>query len=234
MTTLVLLRHGESAWNSENRFTGWTDVPLSPKGIQEAKAAGTALKNAGLKFDIAYTSLLARARETLTLALEKLGQQELSIISSWRLNERHYGALQGLNKAETAEKYGAEQVRLWRRSYDIRPPLITRDDPRFPGKDARYAALTPEELPLGESLQDTERRAMPFWESDIAPALRAAEKALVVAHGNSLRALVKHLEGISDAEIAVLEIPTGAPLVYELDAALKPIAKHYLKTTSAQ
>ena len=234
MTTLVLLRHGESAWNSENRFTGWTDVPLSPKGMQEARAAGVSLRAAGLKFDIAYTSLLIRAQETLKLALEKSGQAELAIISTWRLNERHYGALQGLNKAETAEKYGAEQVRIWRRSYDARPPLVTRDDPRFPGKDPKYSALKPEELPLGESLCDTEKRAMPFWESDIAPALRAGEKVLVVAHGNSLRALVKHLEGVSDAEIALLEIPTGAPLVYELNAELKPLKKFYLETVPAQ
>ncbi|HOX23222.1 MAG TPA: 2,3-diphosphoglycerate-dependent phosphoglycerate mutase [Elusimicrobiales bacterium] len=228
MKTLVLLRHGESTWNSENRFTGWTDVPLSSQGELEAKAAGAALKKAGLRFDIAYTSLLVRAQETLRLALAEAGQTETKIVESWRLNERHYGALQGLNKTETAQKYGAEQVHVWRRSYDVRPPLVARDDARFPGNEQKYSFLGAEELPQGESLKDTEQRAMPFWESDIAPSLKVGLNTLVAAHGNSLRAMIKHLEDISDLEIALLEIPTGVPLVYELDGGLKPLSKRYL------
>jgi len=232
MNILVLLRHGQSAWNLENRFTGWTDVPLSPKGEKEALSAGAALRKAGLCPQIAFVSVLLRAEETLALALKSCGLN-VPIVKSWRLNERHYGALQGLNKAETAAKYGAEQVRRWRRSYDEQPLHVEKSDPRFPGNDPKYAAISSALLPCGESLRDTELRAMPFWESDIAPALLSGKTVLVTAHGNSLRAIVKHLEGIPAAEIPGLEIPTGAPLVYELDG-LKPVKKYYLAGEEAQ
>lgn len=226
MNTLILLRHGQSAWNLENRFTGWTDVPLSPQGEEEARNAGLALKKSGLCPEAAFVSVLRRAEDTLAIALKTCGLAATAA-KSWRLNERHYGALQGLNKAQTAEKYGQEQVRVWRRSYDVRPPLVETTDPRYPGNDLKYAGIAPELLPRGESLKDTELRAMPFWESDIAPALLAGKTTLVAAHGNSLRAIIKHLEHISGQDIVRLEIPTGAPLVYRLDG-LKPLKKYYL------
>ncbi len=228
MYKIVLLRHGESQWNLENRFTGWTDVDLTPKGVEEAKTAGLLLKEEGFEFDIAYTSVLTRAVRTLWIALEQLDMVWLPIVNSWRLNERHYGALQGLNKAETAEKYGDEQVLIWRRSYDTQPPALTPDDPRFPGHDRRYADLSPEELPLTECLKDTVARFLPYWKETIVPMVKAGKKVLIVAHGNSLRALVKYLDNISEDEIVGLNIPTGVPLVYELDENLKPIRNYYL------
>lgn len=228
MYKIVLLRHGESQWNLENRFTGWTDVDLTPKGVEEAKTAGLLLKEEGFEFDIAYTSVLTRAVRTLWIALEQLDMVWLPIVNSWRLNERHYGALQGLNKAETAEKYGDEQVLIWRRSYDTQPPALTPDDPRFPGHDRRYAELSPEELPLTECLKDTVARFLPYWKETIVPMVKAGKKVLIVAHGNSLRALVKYLDNISEDEIVGLNIPTGVPLVYELDENLKPIRNYYL------
>jgi 2,3-bisphosphoglycerate-dependent phosphoglycerate mutase len=228
MYRLVLVRHGESEWNRENRFTGWTDVDLSAKGEEEAKAAAEVLHTEGFTFDLAFTSVLTRANRTLTIILDKMGLSWITIIKSWRLNERHYGALQGLNKAETAEKHGEAQVKVWRRAYDIAPPPLTRNDPRYPGKDPRYADLDEKDIPLTECLKDTVARALPFWEHDIAPAVKAGRKVIVVAHGNSLRALVKHLDGIGDAEIVELNIPTGVPLVYELDDDLKPIRHYYL------
>lgn len=228
MIELVLLRHGESTWNRENRFTGWTDVGLSPKGREEAVEAGRILRREGYVFDLAYTSVLRRAIQTLWLALEELDQMWIPVVRSWRLNERHYGALQGLNKAETAAKHGQEQVMLWRRSYDTPPPPLTPDDPRFPGKDPRYRDLAPEELPRTESLRDTVARFLPYWEETIVPSLRAGKRVLIAAHGNSLRALVKHLDGISDEDIVGLNIPTGFPLVYELDGDLRPIRHRYL------
>jgi 2,3-bisphosphoglycerate-dependent phosphoglycerate mutase len=228
MKTLVLLRHGESDWNRENRFTGWTDVDLSEKGVGEAITGGIEMKKAGYVFDVAYTSLLKRAIKTLNLALEEMDLQWIPVHKTWRLNERHYGALQGLNKAETAEKHGIEQTNLWRRSYDIPPPALTPDDPRHPGKDPRYASLTAEELPLTECLKDTVARFLPYWHETIAPALGDGQRVLVAAHGNSLRALVKYLDRISDEEIVGLNIPTGIPLVYELDDDLKPIRHFYL------
>jgi len=228
MKTLVLLRHGESDWNRENRFTGWTDVDLSEKGVQEAISAGNEMKKAGYDFDIAYTSVLKRAIKTLDLALDQMDLLWIPVHKSWRLNERHYGALQGLNKAETAAKHGIEQTNIWRRSYDIPPPPLTPDDPRHPGKDPRYAALKPEELPLTECLKDTVERFLPYWRETIAPAIREGQKVLIAAHGNSLRALVKHLDNVSDEEIVSLNIPTGIPLVYELDDDLKPLRHFYL------
>lgn len=228
MKTLVLLRHGESDWNKENRFTGWTDVDLSEKGVQEATAGGRQLKADGYFFDLAYTSVLKRAIKTLNLALEQMDQLWLPVYKTWRLNERHYGALQGLNKAETAEQHGIEQTSIWRRSYDIPPPALTPDDPRHPGKDPRYAALSADELPLTECLKDTVARFLPYWHETIAPALQAGQRVLVAAHGNSLRALVKYLDHISDEEIVGLNIPTGIPLVYELDDELKPLRHFYL------
>lgn len=228
MKTLVLLRHGESDWNRENRFTGWTDVDLSEKGVQEAISAGNEMKKAGYVFDVAYTSVLKRAIKTLNLALEQMDLLWIPVHKSWRLNERHYGALQGLNKAETAAKHGIEQTNIWRRSYDIPPPPLTPDDPRHPGKDPRYAALRPEELPLTECLKDTVERFLPYWHETIAPAVREGKKVLIAAHGNSLRALVKHLDNVSDEEIVGLNIPTGIPLVYELDDDLKPLRHFYL------
>ncbi len=228
MIKLVLLRHGQSNWNKENRFTGWTDVDLSEKGVAEARAAGRALAAVGLDFDICFTSVLTRAIRTLWLALEEMDRTWLPVVKHWRLNERHYGALQGLDKAETAAEYGDDQVFIWRRSYATPPPALTPGDPRHAGGDRRYAGLAPEEIPLAESLSDTVARVLPYWEQAIAPRVRAGERVLVSAHGNSLRGLVKHLDGISDEDIPGLEIPTGVPLVYELDEALKPIRHYYL------
>jgi len=225
MRKLVLLRHGESDWNRENRFTGWTDVDLSEKGTGEARAAGKLLKAEGYAFDLAHTSVLRRAIRTLWLALDELGQMWLPVEKSWRLNERHYGALQGLNKAEMAAKFGEQQVLVWRRSYDTPPPELDRADPRYEGNDARYAGI---KVPLTECLKDTVARVVPYWQSSIAPAVRAGKRVLIAAHGNSLRALVKHLDGISDEKIVEKNIPTGIPLVYELDHALKPVRHYYL------
>jgi 2,3-bisphosphoglycerate-dependent phosphoglycerate mutase len=228
MHTLVLLRHGESVWNFENRFTGWTDVDLSEKGRAEAKAAGVLLRESGYTFDIAYTSLLKRAIRTCFIALDELDLLWIPTIRDWRLNERHYGALQGLDKAETAAKHGDEQIKIWRRSYDIPPPPLTEDDPRHPRFDRRYADLAPSELPATESLKETIARFVPYWTKAIAPEVKAGKRVLIAAHGNSLRALVKYLDEISDADIIELNIPTGIPLVYELDANLKPIRNYYL------
>ncbi|MGH8691041.1 MAG: 2,3-diphosphoglycerate-dependent phosphoglycerate mutase [Burkholderiales bacterium] len=225
MRKLVLLRHGESDWNRENRFTGWTDVDLSAKGVAEARAAGKLLKSSGYAFDLAHTSVLKRAIRTLWIALDELGQMWLPVEKSWRLNERHYGALQGLNKAEMAAKFGEEQVLAWRRSYDTPPPALERADARYEGKDPRYAGI---QVPLTECLKDTVARVVPYWEASIAPAVRAGRRVLVAAHGNSMRALVKHLDGIADDAIVNLNIPTGVPLVYELDDALKPARHYYL------
>lgn len=233
MHTLVLLRHGESVWNRENRFTGWTDVGLTEKGIQEAHEAARLLRAAGYSFDVAYTSVLKRAIRTLWIVLDDMDLMWIPVRRSWRLNERHYGALQGLNKAETARNYGEQQVMVWRRSYDVQPPALTRDDERFPGRDPRYRALTPDELPLTESLKDTVERFLPYWHEEIAPAIRAGQRVLIAAHGNSLRALVKHLDGISDEDIVRLNIPTGIPLVYELDEELRPTQHFYLGDPSA-
>jgi len=228
MHKLVLLRHGESDWNRENRFTGWTDVDLSARGVEEARAAGRLLKAAGLRFDLAFTSVLRRAIRTLWLALEEMDLQWIPVHKSWRLNERHYGALQGLNKAETAAKFGETQVLAWRRSYDVPPPALDPSDPRHAAGDSRYAAVPPAQLPLTECLKDTVARVLPFWDEAIAPSVRSGQRALVAAHGNSLRALVKHLDGIADADIVGLNIPTGVPLVYELDEALRPLRHYYL------
>jgi len=228
MHKLVLLRHGESQWNLENRFTGWTDVDLTANGIREATAAGELLKQEGFGFDIAYTSVLRRAIRTLWLGLDALDQMWLPVVHSWRLNERHYGALQGLNKAETAAKYGEKQVLQWRRAYAIAPEPLTRDDPRWPGADPRYKHLKPEEVPLTECLKDTVARVVPFWNDSIAPAIGRGRRVLIAAHGNSLRALVKYLDGVSDEAIVELNIPTARPLVYELDDQLKPIRSYYL------
>ena len=225
MHKLVLLRHGESQWNRENRFTGWTDVDLSEAGIVEARKAGRVLKAEGYTFDIAYTSVLKRAIRTLWIALDELDQMWLPEVKDWRLNERHYGGLQGLNKAEMAAKYGEKQVLIWRRSYDIPPPAMDPSDPRYEGRDPRYAGM---KVPLTECLKDTVARVMPYWESVIAPTVRSGKRVLIAAHGNSLRALVKHLDGISDDEIVGLNIPTAAPLVYELDHNLKPLRHYYL------
>jgi 2,3-bisphosphoglycerate-dependent phosphoglycerate mutase len=228
MHTVVLLRHGESTWNKENLFTGWTDVGLSEKGVEEAIEAGRLLLKEGYVFDVAYTSVLKRAIKTLWLALEEMDLMWIPIHNSWRLNERHYGALQGLNKAQTAEKYGEAQVKIWRRSYDIPPPALTRDDDRFPGKDPRYQDLKLKDIPLSECLKDTVARTLPYWHETIAPAVKSGQRVLVCAHGNSLRGLVKYLDNIPDQEIVELNIPTGIPLVYELDEDLKPIRHYYL------
>ena len=233
MYKVVLLRHGESTWNKENRFTGWTDVGLSEKGVQEALEAGRTLRAEGYVFDIAYTSVLARAIKTLWIVLEEMDLMWIPVVNHWRLNERHYGALQGLNKAETAEKHGMEQVKIWRRSYDIPPPALTRENDRYPGRDPRYADLTDEELPLTESLKDTVARFLPYWEEIIGPMVRTGKRVVVAAHGNSLRALVKYLDNVSEQEIVGLNIPTGIPLVYELDENLKPIKSYYLGDTEA-
>jgi 2,3-bisphosphoglycerate-dependent phosphoglycerate mutase len=228
MRKLVLLRHGESTWNRENRFTGWTDVDLSPRGVEEALEAGRLLREGGYVFDMAYTSLLKRAIRTMIIALEVLDQLWIPDEKSWRLNERHYGALQGLNKAETAARHGEAQTKIWRRSYDIPPPPLRIDDPRHPSHDPRYADLPRNELPLTESLKDTVARFLPCWHGTIAPCIEAGRRVLVAAHGNSLRALVKYLDEVSDSAIVELNIPTGIPLVYELDDALKPIRHYYL------
>jgi len=226
MVKLVLLRHGESIWNKKNLFTGWTDVDLNEKGIHEAQKAAQLLLDNGFTFDIAFNSLLKRATRTLWIVLDKMDLMWLPIINSWRLNERHYGALQGLNKAETAEKYGDEQVHLWRRSYDVRPPALEKTDPRYPGKDRRYSDLTQEQLPVTECLKDVVERFLPFWHQSVVPELEKQKRILISAHGNSLRALVKYLDNIPDDEIPKLNIPTGVPLVYEMDEQLRP-AKHY-------
>lgn len=228
MHKVVLLRHGESIWNKENKFTGWTDVDLTEKGISEAKQAGQTLKAEGFKFDLAYTSVLKRAIRTLWLATDEMDLMWIPVIRHWRLNERHYGALQGLNKAETAKKYGEDQVKIWRRSYDIQPPALDKNDERYPGFDLRYKELTDSELPLTECLKDTVNRFVPYWENTIAPSVKSGKKVLITAHGNSLRALVKYLDNISENEIVELNIPTGIPLVYELDADLKPLKSYYL------
>jgi 2,3-bisphosphoglycerate-dependent phosphoglycerate mutase len=225
---LVLIRHGESTWNKENRFTGWTDVDLSAQGRQEAKEGGEVLKAAGLTFDVAYTSVLKRAIRTLWTVLDEMDLMWIPVHRSWRLNERHYGALQCLNKAETAAQYGEDQVKIWRRSYDIPPPPLTPEDPRYPGNDPRYAAVSPEEIPLTECLKDTVARFLPLWHETIAPAIVRGEKVLIAAHGNSLRALVKYLDQVSEQDIVELNIPTGMPLVYELDDDLKPLNRYYL------
>lgn len=228
MYKLVLLRHGESVWNRENRFTGWTDVDLSEKGLNEAHNAGTLLKEEGFVFDAAYTSVLKRAIRTLWITLDEMDLMWIPVSRSWRLNERHYGALQGLNKSETAAEYGEDQVFIWRRSYDIPPPALDEDDPRNPKKDPRYESLEPEEYPLTECLKDTVDRFLPYWNEEIAPAIKSGKRILIAAHGNSLRALVKNLDNISDEEIPQLNIPTGVPLVYELDENLKPVRHYYL------
>lgn len=228
MHKLVLIRHGESTWNLENRFTGWTDVDLTPTGVEQARQAGRLLKDGGYDFDLAYTSVLTRAIRTLHLTLEEMDRLWLPTIKHWRLNERHYGALQGLNKADTAQKYGDEQVLIWRRSYDIPPPALEPTDPRSERADPRYAKLQPGELPLTECLKDTVARVLPFWNESIAPAIRSGKRVVVAAHGNSIRALVKYLDGISDADIVGLNIPNGIPLVYELGEDLKPVRHFYL------
>ena len=228
MHKLVLLRHGQSTWNLENRFTGWTDVDLSPQGVNEARQAGKTLRGEHYEFDLVYTSVLKRAIRTMWIALDALDQMWLPVVRHWRLNERHYGALQGLNKSEMAAKYGEEQVKIWRRSYATPPPPLTPDDPRHPAKDRRYAGLSPQEIPLTESLKETIARFIPYWQETIAPQVQAGRRVLIVAHGNSLRALVKHLDRMSDAAIVEFNIPTGIPLVYELDDRLQPIRKYYL------
>jgi 2,3-bisphosphoglycerate-dependent phosphoglycerate mutase len=225
---MVLLRHGQSTWNLKNRFTGWTDVGLTELGRQEALTAGKLLKENGFTFDMAYTSVLKRAIHTLWITMEEMELEWLPVVRGWQLNERHYGALQGLNKSEMAAKYGEAQVKLWRRSYDVPPPALELDDPRYPGFDRRYASLTPEQLPRCESLKDTVARMLPYWHSTIAPTIKSGQRVLVSAHGNSLRALVKYLDNISDEAIPELNIPTGIPLVYELDADLKRVNSYYL------
>lgn len=233
MIKLVLLRHGQSTWNRENRFTGWTDVDLTEQGVTEAREAGRLLKENGFEFDAAYTSLLKRAIRTLWIVLDELDAMWIPVYRSWRLNERHYGALQGLNKAETAGKYGDEQVLVWRRSYDVPPPALEVDDERFPGGDPRYASLGPQEVPRAECLKDTVERFLPYWHQVIAPAVRGGQRAIVAAHGNSLRALVKYLDNVSDEAIVSLNIPTGVPLVYELDDSLSPLNSYYLGDAEA-
>lgn len=228
MFKLVLLRHGESLWNKENRFTGWTDVDLTEKGIEEAKQAGDHLKREGFTFDIAYTSVLKRAIRTLWLVMDTMDLMWIPVQRNWRLNERHYGALQGLNKAETAKQYGDDQVLIWRRSFDVQPPRLEKTDNRYPGHDPRYYKLSDDELPATECLKDTIHRFLPFWNDTISPSIRKGQKVLIVAHGNSLRALVKHLDNIPDDQIVHLNIPTGMPLVYELDESLQPVKNYYL------
>jgi 2,3-bisphosphoglycerate-dependent phosphoglycerate mutase len=228
MYKVVLLRHGESTWNKENRFTGWTDVDLSQRGVEEAAEAGRILKEQGYEFDIAYTSVLKRAIRTLWIVMDQMDLMWIPVIRDWRLNERHYGALQGLNKAEMAEKYGEEQVQIWRRSYDTRPPALEPDDPRNPANDARYRDLGKEEIPLSECLKDTVARFLPCWHRAIAPAVQSGKRIIIAAHGNSLRALVKYLDKIPDDVIPGVNIPTGMPLVYELDEGLKPLKSYYL------
>jgi 2,3-bisphosphoglycerate-dependent phosphoglycerate mutase len=227
MHKLVLLRHGQSQWNLDNRFTGWVDVPLSELGVEEAKNAAKLLRDGGFRFDVAYTSVLKRAIKTLWIVLEELDQMWIPVVRTWRVNERMYGGLQGLNKSETVAKHGEEKVKIWRRSYDVPPPALDESHEHWPGKDPRYAKLAKNEIPKTECLKDTVARFLPFWESDIAPAIRRGEKVIIAAHGNSLRALVKHLDGVSDADIVELNIPTGIPLVYELDEDLKPTKPRY-------
>jgi 2,3-bisphosphoglycerate-dependent phosphoglycerate mutase len=233
MHKLVLIRHGESTWNLENRFTGWTDVDLTPTGVEQAKQAGRLLKADGYEFDLAYTSVLKRAIWTLWHTLDQLDRTWLPVINAWQLNERHYGALQGLNKAETAKQYGDAQVLLWRRSYDVPPPALDPNDPRSERSDPRYAKLDPKDIPLTECLKDTVARVLPFWNTELAPAIQAGRRIVIAAHGNSIRALVKYLDGISDADIVGLNIPNGIPLVYELDKDLKPIKSYYLGDAEA-
>ena len=233
MHKLVLIRHGESTWNLENRFTGWTDVPLTATGVEQARQSGRLLKEAGYEFDVAYTSVLTRAIWTLWHALDELDRTWLPVVNAWQLNERHYGALQGLNKAETAKQYGDAQVLLWRRSYDVPPPALKPDDPRSERSDPRYAKLAPADVPLTECLKDTVARVLPYWNSQLAPAIRSGQRIVIAAHGNSIRALVKYLDNISDDEIVGLNIPNGIPLVYELDAELKPIKSYYLGDAEA-
>jgi 2,3-bisphosphoglycerate-dependent phosphoglycerate mutase len=233
MYRVVLLRHGESDWNRENRFTGWTDVDLSERGRAEAKAAGEILKAEGYTFDRAFTSVLKRAIRTLWIVLDEMDLMWIPVERSWRLNERHYGALQGLDKAETAAKFGEAQVKIWRRSYDTPPPPLASGDPRFPGNDPRYRELSPAELPLTECLKDTVARFLPYWQGTIAPAITAGKRVIVAAHGNSLRALVKYLDDVSERDIVELNIPTGVPLVYELDAGLRPLKHYYLGDQAA-
>lgn len=230
MIKLVLLRHGESTWNKENRFTGWTDVDLTEKGVQEAVTAAEKLKKEGFTFDVAYTSVLKRSIRTLWIVLDTMDLMWIPVIRSWKLNERHYGALQGLNKAEMAAKYGEDQVHIWRRSYDTRPPALEESDERHPSKEAKYGELAKSELPLTECLKDTVERFLPYWEETIMPDLKKGKKIIISAHGNSLRALVKHLDNVPDEEIPLLNIPTGIPLIYELDDNLKPIKHYYLAT----
>ncbi|TCP09023.1 2,3-diphosphoglycerate-dependent phosphoglycerate mutase [Caldimonas thermodepolymerans] len=233
MYKLVLIRHGESTWNLENRFTGWTDVELTPTGVEQAKEAGRILKAEGYDFDVAYTSVLKRAIWTLWHVLDQMDRTWLPVVHSWRLNERHYGALQGLNKADMAKQYGEEQVLIWRRSYDVPPPALDPNDPRGQRQDIRYAKLQPEQIPLTECLKDTVARVLPFWNDSIAPAIKAGKRVVIAAHGNSIRALVKYLDNISDSDIVGLNIPNGIPLVYELDAELKPIRHYYLGDAEA-
>jgi 2,3-bisphosphoglycerate-dependent phosphoglycerate mutase len=228
MYKVVLLRHGESDWNKQNRFTGWTDVDLTEKGIEEAIISGQLMKEAGFIFDIAFTSVLKRAIRTLWLALDEMDLMWIPVFNTWRLNERHYGALQGLNKAETSAKFGDAQVHIWRRSYDIQPPALAVDDERYPGNDPRYATLTAEELPLTECLKDTVARFLPFWHNEAVPAIKSGKQVIIAAHGNSIRALVKYLDNVPEDEISELNIPTGVPLVYELDKDMKPIKHYYL------
>lgn len=228
MHKLVLIRHGESTWNLENRFTGWTDVALTPTGIEQAKQAGRLLKQEGYEFDVAYTSVLTRAIHTLAYALDEMDRAWLPVIKDWRLNERHYGGLQGLNKAETAKEYGDEQVLIWRRSYDTPPPALDANDPRGQRQDVRYGKLNPEQIPLTECLKDTVARVLPFWNEAIAPAIQSGQRLVLAAHGNSIRALVKYLDNIGDDDIVGVNIPNGIPLVYELDDNLKPIRHYYL------
>lgn len=233
MHKLVLIRHGESTWNLENRFTGWTDVDLTPTGVSQAMSAGKLLKAEGYEFDLCFTSVLKRAIHTLWYCLDEMDRTWLPVQKSWRLNERHYGALQGLNKAETAQKFGDEQVLVWRRSYDTPPPALDAQDPRSERGDRRYAALEPAQVPLTECLKDTVARVLPFWNDTMAPAMRSGQRVLVAAHGNSIRALVKYLDGISDGDIVGLNIPNGIPLVYELDDQLKPLRHYYLGDAEA-
>jgi 2,3-bisphosphoglycerate-dependent phosphoglycerate mutase len=233
MKQIVVIRHGESTWNRENRFTGWTDVPLSDKGVAEALAAVRTLGKEGYRFDVVYTSVLKRAIKTAWVLLEQMDLMWIPVVHSWRLNERHYGKLQGLDKSDTVQKYGMEQVHLWRRGYAVRPGALTREDPRYPGKDPRYAGLRPGDIPLTESLKDTVTRFIPFWQDTIAPAVMAGKRVLIVAHGNSLRALIKYVENISEEKIVELNIPTGIPLVYDLEDDLKPIKRYYLGNSAA-
>ena len=228
VTKLVLLRHGESVWNKENKFTGWTDVDLSEKGIAEAKSAGRILKEEGYTFDLAYTSVLKRGIRTLWIVLDQMDLMWIPVYRSWRLNERHYGALQGLNKAEMAARFGEEQVLLWRRSYDVRPPSLEKMDAGYPGNDPRYRNLDEKDLPLTECLKDTVDRFLPYWNEVVSPTIKSGQRVIIAAHGNSLRALVKHLDDISEGEIVTLNIPTGMPLVYELDSDLNPLKSYYL------